>query len=387
MDGHTLVVGIQGDSETVGSAAVYRYSSTEQAFLQEGPVLRPSDGFPGDDFGRSVAISNGYVLVGAQKHDWNGVADAGAAYVYQRTTGPNGVAWAEEAKLVPPDGLGENARFGISVALHDGAAVVGANGDDTNGENAGAAFVFALSESPPPQANEWAFVQKLAPPDAEAGDNFGFGVAVHGDRTVVSAVWDDSRSGSVYVYRRLFGEWDVEGKFTADLGGRPGDQFGWSVDIYGDTIAVGAFAHDGDGSEVDSGAVYVFRQDLRGVWRRQARMSPAERNDNDHFGRRVRLFEDWLVVGAPLDDDAGVDAGAVYVYQRSEDDGDGTDDWSLQIKQGPTVEKTAEFNEFGFGVAVSKDFFLMTSKNSTQEDSESFGNCYVYETRRWDPFP
>ncbi len=384
IDGHTLVVGIKDN--LLGSAAVYRYSSDERAFLEEGSILQASDGIPGDDFGRSVAVSGDYILVGAQKHNWEGAIDVGAAYVYRRTSDRNGgTEWTEATKLMPPEGLGENERFGISVAMHDGVAIVGANGDDANGENSGSAYIFTLRETLDGKF-AWEFTQKLMPPDAEDGDNFGFSVAVWVDRAVVSAVWDEERAGSVYVYHLLDGEWTVEGKFTADGGGRPGDQFGWSTDIYNDTIAVGAFAHDADGSVVDGGAAYVFRRDARGVWRRQARVFPPNGRANDHFGRSVRLYEDWMVVSAPLDDGDGVDAGAVYIYQRdSVDDGDGIDDWMLQVKQGPTAEGAPQdFNEFGSGVAVSKDFFLMSSRFSVAVDANSFGSCYVYGTRRPD---
>mmetsp|Transcript_40399 Transcript_40399/g.86017 ORF Transcript_40399/g.86017 Transcript_40399/m.86017 type:complete len:80 (-) Transcript_40399:23-262(-) len=47
--------------------------------------------------------------------------------------------------------------------------------------------------------------------------------------------------------------------------------------MHHDTIAVGAFAHDG--------AVYVFRRDSRVIWRRQERVSP---DDGDGWRARER---------------------------------------------------------------------------------------------------
>jgi len=131
--------------------------------------------------------------------------------------------------------------------------------------------------------------------------------------------------------------------------------------------------------------VYVFERNGRGVWNQGARVTPENGNDNDHFGKTVGLAEDWLVVGAPLDDDAGVDAGALYIYERTARSAEKDGAWTFTKKQIPAVEPQ-DFNEFGFSVAVSKEFFVVSSKssNTKSSDSNTYGNCYVYGTRRPD---
>ena len=250
------------------------------------------------------------------------------------------------------------------MALHGTVALIGANGDDENGENAGAAYIFTLIDE------EWIFTQKLTAPDGAAGDNYGFSVAIYGEQAIVSAVWDSEKRGSAYVYILLDGVWTIEGKFTAQ-GGNPDDQFGWSVSIYNNTIAVGAFADDASG--LDSGSVYVFMKDARGVWRQQARLTPDDGEENDHFGRSVDVHEDWLIVSAPFDDDVGLEAGSVYIYERYDSE------WSLQAKVTPTIEPS-DFHEFGFGVGVSGRFFVVSSKSFDENTSTAPGNCYIYET-------
>jgi len=394
VDDRTLVVGIQGDDSTHGSAMVYRHSSQAGTFLPEARLV-PNDGRLGDDFGRSVALFGEYVLVGAQRHggDSDTAADvgSGAAYIFQRTVddADGGKAeWIQMAKLVPQGGTGEDERFGISVAIHDRVAIVGANGDDANGENSGAAYIFTLQKKETStlsttssggghrtgQMMVWAYSQKLMASDGRPGDNFGFSVSIHENKAVVGSVWDDDRSGSAYVYRLLGDVWMEEGKFTAEEHGGDSrdDQFGWSVSVFGDTVAVGAFADDNGSDGVDSGAVYVFK-DTRGEWHFQARISPSKGGGtNDHFGRSVALFEDRMVVSAPFDDDAGFEAGAVYMYRR-----DGDDNWVLQAKQVPSVEPL-DFAEFGYSVGASRDFFVVGSKFSSA--SNTFGDCHVYET-------
>jgi hypothetical protein len=214
------------------------------------------------------------------------------------------------------------------------------------------------------------YTQKLtAADDGEAGDNYGFSVAMHGDVAVVGAVWADQKRGSAYVYRGTSGTWEEEEKLTAQ-GGQPDDQFGWSVTIHEDTIAVGAFTNDANGL-LDSGAVFVFGNDDQGpLWDHQATILANNGAENDHFGRSVSLFEDWLVVSAPLDDEGGMSAGAVYIYQRV------GDAWLLQATRLPTNEPP-DFNELGFAVSVSKDFIVASSKFT---NASSFGNVYAYET-------
>ena len=162
-------------------------------------------------------------------------------------------------------------------------------------------------------------------------------MAIHEDHAVVGSVWDEDGRGSVYVYKQKLGEndnnvWVEEGKFTAAADIESGsssssesdDQFGWSVDIYENTIAVGAFGHDGTddgtntGNNNNSGAVYLFNnQGTGGGWKQQTRLVPPSNNSKayDHFGRNVRLYEDWLVVSAPFDDSAGgYEAGAISTH-------------------------------------------------------------------------
>ena len=70
--------------------------------------------------------------------DDNNGNNSGSAYVFKRT----GSSWTEEAKLIPSDGAAGD-EFGWSVSVSGDYAVVGAFGDDDNGENSGSAFVYS----------------------------------------------------------------------------------------------------------------------------------------------------------------------------------------------------------------------------------------------------
>ncbi|GAH13390.1 unnamed protein product, partial [marine sediment metagenome] len=103
--------------------------------------MLPSDGSAGDIFGRSVSIDGDYVVIGANLDDDNG-KDSGAAYIFKRS----GSTWIQEAKLLASDGRASD-RFGFSVSINGTTAIIGADLNDNKGENSGAAYIFRLSGS------------------------------------------------------------------------------------------------------------------------------------------------------------------------------------------------------------------------------------------------
>ena len=128
---------------------------------------------------------------------------------------------------------------------------------------------------------------KLTASDGAADDNFGVAVAVDGDTAVVGAYQDDdngSDSGSAYVFLRESGTW----KQVAKLGASDGfanDRFGYSVAADGETVVVGAYGDDGNGSY--SGSAYVFSKPIAG-WAtatETAKLTASDGASDDNFGR------------------------------------------------------------------------------------------------------
>jgi hypothetical protein len=114
-------------------------------------------------------------------------------------------------------------------------------------------------------AGVWSEEQKLTAGDGAGDDWFGYSVSVSGDTVLVGAYRDDdngSNSGSAYVFVRSAGVWSQEQKLTAG-DGAVGDWFGYSVSVSGDTALVGAYLDDepttwGNPS-ANQGSVYIFR--------------------------------------------------------------------------------------------------------------------------------
>lgn len=219
-----------------------------------------------------------------------------------------------ECKLTASDSQFE-AAFGLSVTIEGDNVVVGSSTNDVNGVGSGAAYAYRLDGS------TWEEFQKIVPDDGAPGDRFGAAVSMDGDILVISAVNDDDaadNAGSVYVYRLVDDEWELEQKLVAS-DGVAGDSFGNSVSVSSDAalgavIAIGAFNDDGGGG-ASSGTVYTFR--FNGgtlMWDEEDTIEPVDSGLGDFFGVSVAIDDDTIAIGSPFDDDIQRDSGAVYMF-------------------------------------------------------------------------
>ena len=143
VDGDTVLVGAYGDDTVfgeLGSGSAYVFDKPPGGWTDgnETAKLTASDRQPSGYFGFSVALDGDTAVIGARQHNDPGTGTgSGAAYVFARESG----VWGEKAKLTPSDAAaGDN--FGVSVAVEDGTVVVGSWQDDDNGRNSGSAYVF-----------------------------------------------------------------------------------------------------------------------------------------------------------------------------------------------------------------------------------------------------
>ena len=359
ISGDAIVVGASVNDALgidAGAAYIFRWNGT--SWDQEA-LLHGSDTIAGDYFGNDVAVSGDTIVAGANGDGDNG-SDSGSAYVFRWS----GSSWAQEAKLVALDGSTEDA-FGSRVALDGDVAVIGAHADDPGQRNAGSAYIFRRN------GTSWGQEAKVFSDHADQNQIFGSAVAVSGDVVVVGAKWHEDYggdSGAVFVYRwdglawneeaelfpfdihpwDWFGssvgvdgdtivvgrqegggfcgggpgaayifEWDgASWNQTAKLeasDGRRGDRFGWSVDIEGDTVLVGAndWVQCGNAA-AEPGRAYLYQWD--GAAWVETKLVSSDGTNEDQFGQAVALSGGFRAVGSPLSDHAGGNAGAVYVY-------------------------------------------------------------------------
>ncbi|MBS1796067.1 MAG: hypothetical protein JSS81_19605 [Acidobacteria bacterium] len=310
ISGNNMIVGAifddVGANIQQGSAYVYRILGT--GWVQEARKTA-ADGAAFDNFGFSVAISGDTAIVGAYFDDVGANTDQGSAYIFVRS----GTVWTEQAQLIATGGAAED-QFGISVAIFGDTAIVGANFDDVGANaNQGAAYVFVRS------GTIWTQQAQLNATGGAAFDNFGQSVSISGETAVVGAVFDDvgavTDQGSAYVFVRSGTVWTQQAQLIA-TGGAAQDFFGYSVSISGNTAIVGAYLDD-VGANADQGAAYVFVRSGT-VWTQQAQLTASDGATNDFFGNSVEISGETVAVGAFFDDVGAVtDQGSAYVFIRN----------------------------------------------------------------------
>jgi hypothetical protein len=352
----SAAVSLEGQYVLVGaplSNAAYLFNTVgplhAEATYHIAAGLTGNDTSIGDDFGMAVALAGNQVLVGAPRHD-DPVHDAGSVYVADILPGTpcelpeamlsgwgrvvsvsgdtaairdghvrihvtDGSSWTSQALIVAQDPLEDS--FGDSLALDGETLAIGAGTEADPGVNSGAAYVYTRS------GTSWSEQAKLEPADLAPQDNFGFDVDLDGDTLVAGSFKDDdlgNLSGAAYVFVRNGTVWSEQAKLLASDGANA-DFLGRSVAISGDTVVAGA--NKSDSLSGETGAVYVFTRSGT-TWSEEARLVGSEVPDGDFFGHHVALDGDTLVA-------SGLEAS--YVFVRS-----GTL-WSEHAKL-PAVETT-----------------------------------------------
>ena len=376
-------------SASLGMAGCGNSSPLSETSIAQQAYLKASNTGADDHFGSAVAIDGDTLVVGAPNEDSgssgvngnqsdNSGNDVGTVYVFVRSGG----IWTQQAylKASNPDDLD---TFGTSVAISGNTIVVGAQGEDSNatGVNgnqsddsvaqAGAAYVFVRS------GTTWT-QQAYLKPSTTGFNNFSNTVAIDGDTIAIGAEGEDSAStgingsevgtgapssGAVYVFTRSGTTWSQQA-YIKSSNSQSGDQFGNSVALSHDTLAVGAVGEDsaatgiggnqGDNSASGSGAVYVFTRSGN-TWSQQAYVKASNSAANSSFGGSLSLDSNTLAVGTD-------NASTAYVFTRS----GGV--WTQEaLLQGANTENG---DQFGISVAVHGDTLAV---GASGEDSAATG--------------
>ncbi len=447
LDGDTLVVGApEEDSDATGidgdqsnnlgsdSGAVYVFTRTDDTWTQQA-YIKASNAEIGDLFGYSVDISGDTLAVGALIEDGgstgvNGNENSntsfrsGAAYVFTRS----GTTWTQQA-YVKASNTDSNDFFGTAVAIDGDTLAVSAIFEDSNAsgvngnqgndgiDNTGAVYVYTRT------GTTWSQQAYIKASNPDMNDEFGEALALDGDTLAVSTVVEASnadgidgdqtnnsanRAGAVYVFTRSGTTWSQQAYVKASNSGGS-DAFGFSLDVSGDTMAVGATGEDSNGTGVGavqnnnmasaSGAVYVFTRSGT-TWSQQEYIKSSNSESSDLFGGSVALDGDTLAVGATGEDSnaTGVDgdqtdnsfggAGAVYAFSRS------GSTWTQERYIKASNTEGSDF--FGLEVALSGDTLAVatafensnaTGINGNQADNTApeAGAVYVFAPPPLDP--
>jgi len=270
----------------------------------------------------------------------------------------HGQTWEELLKINASDAAAGD-DFGYAVAIDGDRAIVGANSNDDVGSNSGAAYIFEKID------DAWVEVQKITASDATSGDLFGISVGISGNYAIVGAHLNDemgSNAGAAYIFEYDGASWTEDTKLIAS-DAAAGDFFGFSVSISGDNALVGARF------ENNQGAAYVFNLS-GGTWSETTKLTASDANTDDWFGQSVCITGTHAIIGANQNDDAGINSGSAYIFSLS----GGV--WSEVQKLTASDEMSDDY--FGWSVSISGERAVVGTILNDDAGSAS-GSVYVFE--------
>ncbi len=330
-------------------------SGYAQCGLDETARLTATSPATGDQFGRCAVRFGDRLLIGAPGADGAGDS-SGASFVFCN----DGTRWIEEQRLVAEDAAADDL-FGSSVAIGEGVIIVGAPRTSMGKPASGAVYLFVFD------GTQWQQLDKLGASDGSAGDLFGTSVALLGDTLIVGAPGRNGSTtdeGAAYVFLYNGAQW-TESQVLDSSDANSGDRFGTTCVLSGSVAVIGAPFNDVQGNS-DAGAAYLFRL-VSGAWQQEQRLRALDGGTGDEFGSCVDLDGDKLIVGSPLHDATGSNAGAAYIYRF-----DGTS-WTLSQKL-LTTEPQADMR-FGFSVAINGSRVIIGAPGR----NERRGALYAFE--------
>lgn len=292
---HRLLIGAPRDRaasgpEDMGRAYLYSRVQGGSQFVRLETLSAPTP-VAGDNFGDTVAMDNGYLLVGAPGRNGN----RGAVFAARVSSFGLNSAWTTIV-----DGQGAAGDLlGTALSISDsgsgprwlvGSALATANGN----EGQGITLMGTGTQAAP-------FPGTVRRVDLGQGlyrAMFGYSISVHGGSVVVGAqgqnIGSDLRRGAVYVYA------DIADVNTPPLqilapDGQTGDLFGARVSHNSQVLAISAPWYRNQSGWV-VGAVYVYRPGANGAWALDTILRDPMPMQWQHFGRDVAVLADGSVV-------------------------------------------------------------------------------------------
>jgi hypothetical protein len=379
IDGDIAIVGARfedSNGQNAGAAYVFYRSQDGTNNWTEVKKILASDGDQDDDFGHSVGVHGNYIIIGAPGED-DGVFSAGAAYIYYRHSGGND-QWGEVKKITANDAATKD-NFGAAVGITDGFVIVGAFGEDSMADDAGAAYIYDQNEG---STNNWGQVAKILADDSSDYSEFGYSVAIDGEYAAVGSHADNvtgSNIGSVYMFRKDRGgnkNWGKTMKLLAG-GGSDGDEFGISVSLDGDFLIVGAYQDDSMAN--DGGAIYVYYHmpEVQDYWWQMKKIVQGDSDRSDLFGFSTGVSDGKIIIGAFFDDGSAQDAGAAYLVSdelvvptTSINLSSISEDSKINLFWSPSPSSNTTSYYILRGTSSTKFDYLLTVSKSTQQYSD-----------------
>ena len=210
-----------------------------------------------------------------------------------------------------PNGSGNTDYFGFEIELSGEVLAVSAPRNDGG---RGAVYVFELNA----MTNEWEEVAKLTASDAATDKEFGTSVAIEGDVIVVGNGSLNYFDQGAYIFEKPLAGWTtmtetIKLNTPAPVNNPTTSAFGFSVDISGDEILVGAPYEDANGL-VAAGRIYIYEK-TGASWTTafiQAELTTTNVVGGDLIGLTAEFGDNFIVTSALT----GSNAGTLHVFER-----------------------------------------------------------------------
>lgn len=362
-DGNIALIGAYKDNEKgtdAGAAYIFTrsgngtWSQDSKFFGSFVSGVGFSQTLAGDYFGYSVSISSygNRRIVTARNKTAGSTPGGGAAYIFDESS--------QLSMVLPlPTLRDENINYGEASAISgygDFASITERNGFMPSGATStGAAYIYNLLSTQRYRIFENTLLK---------GDYFGSSAAISGDSNKVafgaygiampgSSNPDTSDSGGVYFYSNT-GTFDelirIDSSEATD-----NDEFGYSIALSydGNTMVVGA-------PKKNSNAGYVYVYTYSGSAWSNVRINASDNDTGDRFGHAVDISPngETIVVGAPKDDENGIDTGAIYVFKKA------GGAWASATEDIKFVGSETSDLDFGNSVSISENGTIIVGTNS-----------------------
>jgi|GEM_PF-5086699 len=308
-----LLVSAPGDlGNGQAAGAVYQFEWNGNSWVEINRII-PAIEQSIENFGGTITSSGDWLwiggntddqLVGVQAFKW-----INSAWEYQQD-----LDWSfDNFNSYSPSFASDNSRM-----------IVGHPENDFPQNNVGGATNYSLSNT------AWTSLGTVTPSDISQGDDFGWSIALDGDRLAIGApCTSGEQSGRIFMYTHQNGFW-VEDQIIESENSQESNQLGRSLVIENDIlIASAAGAHE-----------IILFSEIEGQWIQIDSFHPMGTVEDDEFGASNWAQDDWIVTGAP-GHDSGInfDQGAIYVSRIS----GCTDQAACNYHSWANVDSSCEF--------------------------------------------
>ncbi|MBU4154499.1 MAG: hypothetical protein KKD63_16635 [Proteobacteria bacterium] len=325
--------GYNTGSTPSGTGAMYMYRGYDTLWLLQN-VLSASNAASGDRFGSSIGISNGDAIVGAPKSDIAGL-DSGSAYIFSLCN----------VKLIASP---EIIRVGASSAL---------TWDSTNADS--------LSIDPGIGALSAKGSQQVSPQQTTTytitatghGGTSTDKVTIHViDPSVPPAVEISANTDSIYESESIVLTWNSSNADTCVIAPNIG-----SVALSGcitvSPAVTTAYTITSTGpAGTATATVTVVVNPRPSVGYEEFKLTAEDAAADDQFGNAVAISGDYAIAGSPGNDEVGEDSGSAYIFKR-----EGTI-WRQQAKL--TASDAGEWDYFGYAVSIFDDYAMASGNEA-----------------------